>query len=220
MGVRFSSANCLRATAGRMPDIFSQAWLAVQAMPGWEVVAVLLAIAYLVLAIFERIECWYAAFFSTLIYIFLFWDASLLMESGLNVYYLLMAVYGWLQWRGYLSKSQDTRIKRWPLKNHVFAISGILLLAGITGTILTKNTAAAFPYLDSFTTWAAVVATFMVARKVLENWIYWLVINPISAALFLQRDLALTALLFVLYIILSIYGLSRWRHQYRLQEAM
>jgi len=86
MGALFLFANYLRATADRMPDVFSQAWLALQAMSAWEVVAVILAIAYLVLAIFERIECWYAAFFSTLIYIFLFWDASLLMESALNVY--------------------------------------------------------------------------------------------------------------------------------------
>jgi len=220
MGALFLFANYLRATADRMPDVFSQAWLALQAMSAWEVVAVILAIAYLVLAIFERIECWYAAFFSTLIYIFLFWDASLLMESALNVYYLLMAVYGWLQWRGYLSKSKHTKIHSWPIKNHLLAITGVLVLAAITGTLLANKTEAAFPYLDSFTTWAAVVTTYMVATKVLENWVYWLVINPISVGLFLDRGLALTALLYLAYVVMSVYGLIKWRQRYLLQAGI
>lgn len=69
--------------------------LAYSAMSGWELVAVVLALAYLLLVMRQRIECWYAAFISTGIYIFLFWDANLLMESALQIYYLLMAVYGW-----------------------------------------------------------------------------------------------------------------------------
>ena len=212
-------SSCSKAIADRMPDLFPQAWLDLQAMSGWEVVAVVLAIAYLVLAIFERIECWYAAFFSTLIFIFLFWDASLLMESALNVYYLLMAVYGWLQWRGYLNKSTQTKIHLWPLRNHVLAIGVIFILAAVTGTMLAKNTEAAFPYLDSFTTWAAVVTTFMVARKVLENWWYWLVVNPISVFLYVERGLVLTALLYVAYVVMSVYGLLKWRQRYRLQQV-
>jgi len=202
-----------------MPDLLSQAWLDLQVMSAWEVLAVLLAIAYLVLAIFERIECWYAAFFSTLIFIFLFWDASLLMESALNVYYLLMAVYGWLQWKGFLGRTQYRPIQRWPLKIHILLIGTVLVLAGISGTLLAQKTGAAFPYLDSFTTWAAVVATVMVAHKVLENWLYWLVVNPISIFLYLERGLALTALLFVSYVIMSVFGLIQWRRRYAQQAV-
>ena len=68
-------------------------------MGGWEALAVFLGILYLLLAMREKISCWYAAFVSTLIFLFLFWDVNLLMESALQVYYLGMAVYGWWQWQ-------------------------------------------------------------------------------------------------------------------------
>jgi len=99
--------------------MLTQALADLQSMSLWELAAVVLAIAYLLLAVYERIECWYAAFFSTLIYIFLFWNVSLLMESLLNVYYLIMALYGWTQWRGKVDEFQDVRIQpgqRWSLR--------------------------------------------------------------------------------------------------------
>lgn len=187
-------------------------------MSMWELAAVVLAIAYVLLAVYERIECWYAAFFSTLIYIFLFWNVSLVMESLLNAYYLIMALYGWTQWRGKVYEHRDVRIQLWSLQKHVIAIAIILSLTLITGTLLGKNTNAALPYLDSFTTWAAVVTTYMVTQKVLENWIYWLVINPLSIYLFLDRGMVLTALLYVVYIIMSLVGLYTWVLRYRKQS--
>lgn len=184
----------------------------------WELAAVVLAIAYLLLAVYERIECWYAAFFSTLIYIFLFWNVSLVMESLLNAYYLVMAVYGWTQWRGKVNDYEDVRIQRWSLQKHLIAIAIIICMTLLTGTLLGKNTGAALPYLDSFTTWAAVVTTYMVTQKVLENWIYWLIINPLSIYLYLDRGMVLTALLFVVYVIMSIIGLYTWSQRYRKQS--
>ena len=82
-----------------MQEIFQFSLSQFNALSGWEAFAVFLAIAYLLLAVRENILCWYCALFSTAIYIFLFWNVSLLMESALNVYYLLMAVYGWYQWK-------------------------------------------------------------------------------------------------------------------------
>jgi nicotinamide mononucleotide transporter len=73
-----------------------------------------------------------------------------------------------------------------------------------------SRTDAAFPYFDSFTTVAAIVTTYMVARKVLENWLYWFVIDSISVYLYLARGLTLTALLFVLYLVLIVIGWRRW----------
>jgi len=197
--------------------MLTQALADLQSMSLWELAAVVLAIAYLLLAVYERIECWYAAFFSTLIYIFLFWNVSLLMESLLNVYYLIMALYGWTQWRGKVDEFQDVRIQRWSLQKHVIAIAVILSLTLISGTLLGKNTSAALPYLDSFTTWAAVVTTYMVTQKVLENWIYWLIINPLSIFLYLDRGMVLTALLFVVYVVMSLVGLYTWSRRYRQQ---
>ena len=83
----------------------SGAWGQVVAMSPWEYVAVLLSIAYLLLAARENIWCWLCALVSTCIYVLLFWNESLLMESALNGYYIAMAVYGWWQWRGKSAKT-------------------------------------------------------------------------------------------------------------------
>jgi nicotinamide mononucleotide transporter len=194
---------------------------AAQAMSIWEVVAVILGIAYLVLAMRQSILCWYAAFGSTAIFSWLFWDVSLVMESGLNVYYLIMAIYGWSVWRGNKEKSEtNVAIKTWSLSRHALVISGIILMSLATGYGLEKNTSAALPYLDSFTTWGAVITTYMVAQKVLENWLYWLVIDTVAIYLFIDRELYLTALLMVVYVVLATIGWFMWLKEYRQQNEL
>jgi nicotinamide mononucleotide transporter len=201
-------------------DIFSQSIIAAaQAMSIWEVVAVILGIAYLVLAMRQNILCWYAAFGSTAIFSWLFWDVSLVMESGLNVYYLIMAVYGWWVWRG--NSQQETKtvtIKTWSISRHALVIVGIVLTSLATGYGLEKNTSAALPYLDSFTTWGAVITTYMVAQKVLENWLYWLVIDTVAIYLYIDRELYLTALLMAIYVVLAVLGWFIWLKEYRQQH--
>ncbi len=184
-----------------------------EAMSGWEWLAVLLAIAYVVLAIRQRIECWYAAFGSTLIYTLLFWNVSLFMESALNVYYLLMAVYGWYQWRFHPGKDSQLTVQRWPLSRHLGIFAAIAALVFISGYLLAENTSAALPYLDSFTTWASVITTYMVAKKVLENWLYWVVIDAVSIFLYVDRGMWLTAALFVIYTLMAIIGYREWHKQ-------
>ena len=83
-------------------------------MTSWEMLAVFLSVSYLLLAIKQNLWCWVAAFFSTLIYSILFFDASLLMDSALNIFYLIMAIYGWYSWKygnsGKIEKESDKRI--------------------------------------------------------------------------------------------------------------
>lgn len=172
----------------------------------------LAAIAYLVLAIRRSIWCWLFAAVSTTIYIVLFIKAKLYMESLLNVFYLAMAVYGWYAWRyGGGREQAELPVTQWRLPVHAAALLVILAGAATTGYLLDRYTDAAFPYADSATTIAAIWTTFLVARKVLENWWYWLVIDSVSVYLYWSRDLPLTALLFVLYVALIPVGLTAWR---------
>ncbi|HET6564644.1 MAG TPA: nicotinamide riboside transporter PnuC [Xanthomonadales bacterium] len=186
-------------------------------MLAWEALAVVLAITYLVLAIRQNIWCWAAAAISTLIYLFIMFEARLYMESVLQLFYLAMAAYGWYQWRRHGNNQEELRVTTWPLAYHVFAIGSVLLLVFVSGQLLSKYSDAALPHIDSFTTWGAVIATFMVARKVLENWVYWFVIDAVSVGLYLNRGLLLTALLFVFYLVLIILGYRSWRAS--MQEA-
>ena len=183
-----------------------------------ETLAVALGMSYLLLAMRENSLCWYCAFFSTAIYVYIFGDVSLYMESALNVYYMGMAVYGWLQWQKGGANHSGVEIVRWTAKHHIICILVILIASVISGYLLSVNTDARLPYLDSFTTWASVLTTVMVARKVLENWLYWIVINSVSIYLYIDRDLDQTAAMFTLYLVLSVLGYVAWKKNYVLQD--
>ncbi len=177
----------------------------------WETTAVLLGIAYVVFAARESVLCWPAALISTAIFICLFWDVSLLMESPLNIYYLIMALYGWWQWTKGAEDHSPRTIHSWPLKYHLINLALILCLSLVSGYLLSRHTQAALPFLDSVTTWGALVATFMVTRKVLENWLYWIVLDAISVYLYLDRAMFLTAMLMFSYVFIAAYGWYSWK---------
>ena len=185
-----------------------------QALSPWEGAAVLLGIAYLLLAMRESLWCWYAGFASTAIFLVIFWDVRLLMEAGLQLYYLAMSVYGWWHWRRGAGKDAPLPIRRWHWPQHGVAIGAVVLAAGLSGALLSVHTDAVLPYLDSFTTWGSILTTWMVARKILENWLYWLVIDSVSIYLYLDRELYLTALLFAVYLVIAVFGYMRWRKHF------
>jgi nicotinamide mononucleotide transporter len=195
----------------------------VAAMSPLEVASVAFSLAYLVLAVQQNVLCWPAALIGTLLSLVLFVEARLYPESALQIFYAVMAVYGWRQWQ---RRDPSTRtiavplpVSTWPPRYHVFAIAGCLLAAGALGTLLSR-TDAAFPYLDSFTSVGAVITTYMVAKKILENWIYWLVIDGLTVYIYWSRELYLYAGLFVIYLVLVVLGFSRWHRDWRAQAAL
>ena len=194
-----------------MTELPAQLAEALRSLSSWEITAVVLALVYLVLAIRENIGCWIAAILSTSIYVVLMYQAGLYMESGLQVFYIAMAVYGWYSWMHGEGPENRLQVSSWPLRRHVVPFFLIVLLALASGFVLTRYSDAAMPYLDSFTTWGAIVATWMVARKIIQNWHYWFIIDSVSIYLFVSRGLWLTALLFVLYLVLIVIGYFKWR---------
>lgn len=180
-------------------------------LPLLETVAVIAAIAYLLLAIRQNIWCWAFAAISTSIYVYLFIDARLYMESVLNVFYLAMAGYGWWAWYFGRNGGDTLPVTTWPLVRHGFAVIAIVIVAALNGYLLDTYSDAAYPYIDSATTWGAIWTTWLVARKVLENWWYWFVIDSASVVIYWQRDLELTSLLFVVYLVMIPFGYVAWR---------
>src|SRR5271170_864168 len=175
-----------------------------------ELTAAVLAVAYLVLAIRQRLSCWYAAFISSCLYVWVMFGAHLYMESALNAFYAAMAVYGFWQWqRG--RGGAALPVTRWKLGRHAAGLAGVIVLALVNTFFLRRFTPAASPFLDSMVTWSSIFATFLVARKVYENWHWWLVIDAVSLCLYVTRHLYLTTLLFVLYLMLIVIGMRQWR---------
>jgi nicotinamide mononucleotide transporter len=184
------------------------AWAATRPV---EAVAAALGFVYLVLAIRQHRACWIAAFVSTLLYAWVFWQADLRMQAALQVYYVGMAVYGWSAWRVRGGASRLT-VKRGSWRLHASGAAGVVAATAIT--IAALGEASTQPVLDAFTTWASVFTTWLVARKILGNWAWWFVIDALIAVLCWQQGLYATALLYAAYLVLVVVGWRAWHRDW------
>ncbi|MEM6983368.1 MAG: nicotinamide riboside transporter PnuC [Pseudomonadota bacterium] len=200
-------------------DFVTQIFSGFTAMSHWEYIAVALSMAYLLLAIKENLWCWPAAFFSTLIYTIMYWNGALLMESLLNFYYMYMAVFGWVVWRKGKANQAQRLITSWPVNRHIILIVLTTLVSLAIGYVMQNYTHADFAYLDSFTTCFAVVTTYLVAKKVLENWLYWIVIDAASMYLYYEKGYYPTLVLFVFYTVMAAWGFKTWYEEYEQSQA-
>lgn len=181
-----------------------------EALSAWEIAAVGLAVVYLLLAIRQSRWCWPAAIASAFIYLFIMFGARLYMQSVLQLFYIAMAVYGWVCWRQG-GAGDDLPVISWSARDHVRPVLIIVGSGAILGALMLQYTDAAAPWLDALAASGAVVTTWMVARKILQNWIYWFVIDLGLAWLYASQGLWLTALLFLAYLVLIIVGYRSWR---------
>ena len=182
-------------------------------MSGWEVFAVILGITYVILAAKESQWAWPFAFFSTLIYTILFWDGALISSSILNFYYMAMAIYGFILWK---EDEEGARlsISSLALKQHMLIIASGLVGAVVLGYLSETYLGARFAYLDAFVMVFSGIATWMMAKKVLENWLYWMIIDSTAIVLYFKSGYLATIVLFVLYVVLAFYGYASWRKRF------
>ena len=183
-----------------------------------EAVAALLGLIYVTLIVRRRREGWVAGAISSAIYVYLAYAARLPMQALLQAWYVAMGVYGWYSWTRN-AEQEGGRIRCWPPARHLAAIAGILLASGLTARLLAAETHAAWPWIDSLTTWTSVFATWLVTRMHLENWLYWMVNDLLTVFLFAAQSHPLTALLYLVFFGFSVAGLRAWRRQYRSQSA-
>lgn len=181
------------------------------ALSGWEVVATILGITYVILAAKESIWCWPAAFISTLIYTVLFWEGQLPMQALLNFYYMGMAVYGFILWRHHANQETDLQVTSWPMFRHVIFLLSASVISLVIGYYLATATETRLPYLDSAVMVFSMGTTWLMAQKVLENWLYWLVNDTAAIILYWQTGYYVTIIMFVVYLVLAIYGYRNWR---------
>jgi len=202
-----------------MSEVLNNVLVYFQHLPWLELIAMLLSLAYVILVAKGSLWCWPAAFISTGLYTYIFYDVLLLMDSVLHVYYLLMAVYGYWQWSKNVSDEEENNtalnIVSWGLNKHIKICLGLALVAITLGYVMANFTPASFPYLDTFTTVYAVFATYLVTQKVLENWLYWIVIDFVSIYLYIEKGLIPTTVLFVIFVIVAFYGYVKWLNVYK-----
>ncbi len=179
-------------------------------MSGWEVFAALLGIGYILFAARESQWCWPLAFISTIIYTILFWENQLPMQALLNLYYIGMAVYGFILWHRHENQTAELNIHSWPWQYHLIFIATGGFLSLVFGYYLSAH-ATQYPYLDAFVMVFSVMNTLLMARKVLENWLYWQVINSSAIVLYALTGFYATIVMFSIYLFLAMAGYFKWR---------
>lgn len=210
-------------------EVLSQTLAYFTSLPLMELAAVVSSLLYVVLAAKGNLWCWPAAFISTALYTAIFYDVYLLMDSLLQIYYMAMAIYGWICWQKSTQASKQEKadktltkliVQTWSAKAHGKIILTLALVSLTLGYVMANYTQAQFPYMDAATTVFAVFATYLVANKVVENWIYWLVIDLVSIYIYLEKGLTPTAVLFAFYVVIAAYGYLQWQKMYKSQQAV
>jgi len=192
-------------------QLLDELWGAATSLSFLELFGVLTGLAYLILAARQNILCWPFAIASVLAYIYICFKARLYAETFLQFYYLATGIYGWYFWSRNKGQGKHTPITTFSLTTHAFIILGGSAAFFITGYLISKYTNAAMPYVDAFTTVFSIITTLMVTWKKLENWIYWFFIDAVAVYLYASQGLYLTALLFIIYLVIVVIGYFNWR---------
>jgi nicotinamide mononucleotide transporter len=177
-----------------------------------EVVAFVLALAMVGCNIREIHWGWPLAIASSLLYFALFWRSRLYGEAVLQIFFAVVAVWGWAQWlRGRRGDGSVLRVARLPPNGLAATVGVCVVLWPATGLFLGRFTDTDVPWWDAFPTAASVVGQILLGRKFIENWAVWVVVNVVSVGLFAYKGLWLTVILYTLFTVLSVAGWRAWK---------
>lgn len=176
-------------------------------------VKVILGLTYLYLEYKARASMWIVSVFMPVIGMVLFFNKGLYADCAINLYYLAMAVYGWYTWTHGSGprSSQPVKITHVPLVTALYLLGTWVVTWGVTGLVLTGFTDSTVPWLDSFTTSLSIVGTYMLARKYLEQWGVWLIVDSVYVYLYFIKGIYFSGALYCFYTVMAVAGYSKWR---------
>jgi nicotinamide mononucleotide transporter len=170
------------------------------------------------LAAKNNIWNWPIACISVIIYVFIFFEGKLYSDAALQIYFMVMNIYGWYYWSKNKNHGHEERKVSLIKKNEIiWSLLAIVAFTLIFGFTLYKKTDASFPFTDSFCTACSVVAQIFLARKVLQNWLIWIVVDIIYVSVYFSKDLYATGLMYAIYIVIATIGYFDWKKAYREQ---
>lgn len=182
-----------------------------------EYFALISGIGYALLAVRRNRWAWVSGAISSALLAWLAAGAGLPLQSVMQGLYVVMAVYGFVHWSA--DGVGDPEIHRWSWRRHGLAISLIAAIAFGIAPRFVEISGASWPRLDAAVTLASLLATWLTARTVLENWLYWFAVNAASIVLYASQGLVWVALLYAVYFLIAIFGWRAWRTRWRMQAA-
>lgn len=201
-------------------DILNNVAEALRSMSLVELIGVLTGIAGVWLAAKQNVWTWPVALVSVAMYVFVFYEARLYADMGLNVFYVITSLYGWYIWL-YGGKGHTERKVGHVGKTElaVLVISGAVFTLCL-GYILDNYTNADLSYTDSATTAISLIGYWMMAKKQIENWFVWFVVDVMYVGIYLYKELYLTSFLYFIFLILCIQGYRNWKKDLQIREKM
>ncbi|MCD4681229.1 MAG: nicotinamide riboside transporter PnuC [Bacteroidales bacterium] len=180
-----------------------------------ELLASVLGILYVILAIRQNIWCWMAGIINVALYIFIFLNARLYGDMALQVFYLLMSIYGWYSWKFGKSKNKEVLVVTRLTQNSVFLLLVILTILSVGFGYLLSFTNSDIPYWDGLTTALGLIATWMIARKIIENWLVWIFTDLLCVGIYYYKELYPTAIFYLIMAILAVVAYYKWKKDMR-----
>jgi nicotinamide mononucleotide transporter len=179
-----------------------------------ELSAVILGFAYLILISFSQRIAWIFGIISSAIYVYMAFVSAIYIQAGLQFVYVVLGIFGFINW----GKSTETKLKIWSLQKHLLVGIPTLLMALTLGFVFSK-TSQKLPYLDAFISAFAILATYLTTKSILENWLYWIVLNLLSMYLWFEQGLELTVFLFGINTLMAVFGFILWRKKWLSEQA-
>ena len=178
-----------------------------------EILGALISFVYLYLEIKENYLMWLFGFVASALYIVVYFKSGFYADMSLQFYYLAISIYGVLYWTkgGKTEKTDAIPITKINVKQIVLLSLISIIIFGAISRILVLYTNSTVPYGDAFTTALSFVATWMLARKIIEHWYLWMVVNAVSVGLYIYKGLYPTAVLFIVYFAFSFIGYFQWK---------
>ena len=178
-----------------------------------EILGFVLGFLYLWLELRASIYLWIVGAIMPAVYALVYFDAGLYADCGIQIYYILAAVYGWWAWAFRNGEKQETPILSIP-RRYVLPLALVALACFVAlAWLLIHCTDSTVPYSDAFTTSLSIVAMWMLSRKYVEQWLVWCFVDALYVALYIYKDLYFTAVLYAVYALIAIYGYFDWKRR-------
>ena len=176
-----------------------------------DILTTILGLIYIWLEYRASIALWFVGIIMPALDIYLFWQHGLYGDSGMAMYYTFAAIYGYIVWKWGKGGKKELPITHMPLRLYLPAVVFFFAAWGITYYVLITWTNSTVPVLDSFTNALSFVGLWALARKFIEQWWFWVVVDVVCCILYVQKDIPFKAGLYGLYAIIAILGYFKWQ---------
>ncbi len=181
-----------------------------------EIIGAILSLIYLYLSIKAKVSLWFFGIISSLFYIVVFYQTKFYADMSLQFYYVFISIYGWRNWKKGGNGNLELPTAKLTAKLSLILFWATILIYFIYFLILSRFTDSTIPKSDALVGALSVVGTWMLAKKLIENWLVWIAADALCVGLYIYKELYPTAILFIIYSVMAIVGYWQWKKKLKI----